>query len=497
LDIPIIETNGINKSYYGNRVLKDINFDLRKGEVLGLVGENGAGKSTLIKILSGVVRADSGNISIEGIQKETYDMKVAGESGISVVFQELSLANNLTVADNIFIGNFPQNKLGSIDKKKVHRQTTALLKQFNVDIQSNELVGDLSIGKRQIVEILKAVSKNPKVLILDEPTSSLEKNEIEILFSFIQSLRTSGYSIIYITHFLEEVFTIVDRVFVLRDGNSIGVFNPDEINEKKLIELMINQSADQYMTYETRIKRDLQNFISIENLSKHGSFSDFNLHIKKGEIVGLAGVVGCGKDAVCKALAGVMSTNSGTIRINEKAVSVRNPVEALQNGIILLPENRKTEGLFLDQDVKNNIYASAIKRVSVNGWIKEKKVRALSEEYRKKMHIKLHSLGQEVRYLSGGNQQKILLAKCIAADPRLLIALDPTRGIDVKAKKDIHTIFSDLAQKGYSILMISSELEELLNVCDRVISMVDGRITAEFDREDFRLQDVLLSIHKA
>ncbi|MFA5514204.1 MAG: sugar ABC transporter ATP-binding protein, partial [Sphaerochaetaceae bacterium] len=486
----------ISKSYYGNKVLKEINFDLNKGEVLGLVGENGAGKSTLIKILSGVVKADTGTIKIDGEQRDNYDVKTANEFGISVVFQELSLANNLTVADNIFIGNFPQNLFGAVDKKRVHKQTNELLKRFDVDIKSNELVGNLSIGKKQIVEILKAVSKNPKVLILDEPTSSLEKTEIDILFSFIRTLKNSGYSIIYITHFLEEVFTIVDRVFVLRDGSKVGVYTPKEIDEKKLIELMINQDADEYMKYEDREKRNLEEFIKIENLTKKSDFEDFSVNIKKGEILGIAGVVGCGKDAVCKALAGVISIDSGNIYLDDKKIIIKNPVDALQNGIVLLPENRKTDGLFLDHDVKSNIYSSAIKKVSVNGWIREKKVQTLSAEYRKKMSIRLHSLNQQVRYLSGGNQQKILLAKCIAPDPMLLIAMDPTRGIDVKAKKDIHTIFTDLADKGYSILMISSDLEELLNVCDRVVSMVNGKITAEFERENFNLQEVLLSIHK-
>lgn len=496
MDTPIITTSEINKSYYGNRVLKDIDFDLNRGEVLGLVGENGAGKSTLIKILSGVVKADSGIINIDGEQWENYDVKTANDYGISVVFQELSLANNLTVADNIFIGNYPQKALGIVDKKRVNQQTDELLKRFDVDIKSTELVGDLSIGKKQIVEILKAVSKNPKVLILDEPTSSLEKTEIEILFSFINTLKKSGYSIIYITHFLEEVFTIVDRVFVLRDGSKVGVYSPKEIDEKKLIELMINQDADEYLKYEDREKRNLKDFFKIDKLTKKGFFEDVSVTIKKGEILGIAGVVGCGKDAVCKALAGVVSIDSGHVYVDDEEITIKNPVNALDNGIILLPENRKTEGLFLDHDVKSNIYSSAIKKVSVNGWIKEKKVKELSAEYREKMSIRLHSINQQVRYLSGGNQQKILLAKCIAPDPMLLIVMDPTRGIDVKAKKDIHTIFTDLAERGYSILMISSDLEELLNVCDRVVSMVNGKITAEFERENFNLQDVLLSIHK-
>lgn len=492
----LLEARNITKAFYGNKVLDDVSFDLDYGEVLGLVGQNGAGKSTLVKILTGAYQLDSGTIHIEGKLTKLTDIHTANESGIALVFQELSLAPNMTVADNIFIGNIPTDSLGLVDKKKLYQQARELIEKFAVDIKLDDLVQNLSIGKRQIVEILKAISKKPKVLILDEPTSSLEEAEIQVLFNFIEELKKNKLSIIYISHHMSEIFRIVDRVMVLRDGRKIGIYNREEINVEELIRLMINQDFSSF--FGGLEKRVIQNepVIEIKGLTREPSFRDVNLVVNRGEILGITGIVGCGKTELCQAIYGVIHVKRGEVYLNKEKIPLTGPSEVKRRGILFIPENRKTQGLFLNDSVQNNTIACILSKVSRKGFLMNGKIREIAERYIDNLNIKVRSLDQIIRFLSGGNQQKVLVSKCVAAEPKLLIAMDPTRGIDVGSKADIHRLLNELARKGLAIIMVSSELDELTNMCDRIVVMNNGRITKSFLRDEFNTGQILLSIHQ-
>lgn len=474
-----------------------MSFDLDYGEVLGLVGQNGAGKSTLVKILTGAHQPDEGTIQIESKPAKLDDIRTANESGIALVFQELSLAPNMTVADNIFVGNIPVDALGIIDRKKLYLKTQDLIKRFAVDIKPDDLVENLSVGKRQIVEILKAISKKPKVLILDEPTSSLEESEIQVLFNFIEELKKNRLSIIYISHHMSEIFRIVDRVMVLRDGKKIGIYRREEVNVEALIRLMINQDLDEFKggSDQTYVRDDPM--LEIRGLTSGSAFRDIDLVVNKGEILGITGIVGCGKNELCQALYGVFPVTRGEMYLDNKKIALKGPSESKKHGILLLPENRKTDGLFLNDSAQNNIIASILSKVSQRGFLKNSKIREIAEHYRVKLKIKLQSLDQTVRFLSGGNQQKILVAKCVAAEPKLLVAMDPTRGIDIASKADIHRLLHELARKGMAIIMISSDLDELISMCDRIAVMNYGKISHTFQRDQFNTGQLLLSMQQS
>lgn len=493
----LLEVQGISKAFYGNKVLDDVSFNLDYGEVLGLVGQNGAGKSTLVKILTGAYQLDGGTIHIEGKLTRLTDIHTANENGIALVFQELSLAPNMTVADNIFVGNIPTNRLSIVNKKKLYLQTRELIEKFGIDIKPDDLVKNLSIGKRQIVEILKAISKKPKILILDEPTSSLEEAEIQVLFKFIEELKKNKFSIIYISHHMSEIFQIVDRVMVLRDGKKIGIYNREEINVEELIRLMINQDFNLFFGgLEKRVIKD-EPVLEIKGLTREPLFREVNLVVNRGEILGITGIVGCGKTELCQAIYGVVRAQRGEIYVDSKKISLTGPSGAKDRGILFIPENRKTQGLFLNDSVQNNTIACILSKVSQRGFLKNRKIRKIAEHYINNLNVKLRSLDQIMRFLSGGNQQKVLVAKCVAAEPKLLIAMDPTRGIDVGSKADIHRLLHELARKGLAIIMVSSELDELINMCDRIVVMNNGRITKSFPRDQLNTGRILLSMHQS
>ncbi len=493
----LLDVQNISKAFYGNKVLDDVSFDLDYGEVLGLVGQNGAGKSTLVKILTGAYQSDSGSIYIEGKLAKLNDIHTANNSGVALVFQELSLAPNLTVAENIFIGNIPADRFGMIDKRKLYQETQELLSKFDVDIRPDDLIQELSIGKRQIVEILKAISKKPMVLILDEPTSSLEEAEINVLFSFIEELKKNRLSIIYISHHMSEIFRIVDRVMILRDGKKVGMFNRDEIDVKELIRMMINQDFDSFFGNVDRGTFQNDTAMKLENLTKEPLFRNVSLEVKKGEILGITGIVGCGKNELCKAIYGAIKFEKGEVYVEGMRVSVKSPSDAKRAGIVLLPENRKNEGLFLNDSIQNNTIACILPKVSSHGFLNKEKIRVVAERYISRLKIKLRSQKQIIRFLSGGNQQKVLVAKCVAAEPKLLITMDPTRGIDVASKADIHRHLHELARKGLAIIMVTSDIDELINICDRILVMNNGVITKSFLHDQFNTGQILLSMHQS
>lgn len=487
----------MTKAFYGNTVLDHVDFDLGYGEVLGLVGQNGAGKSTLVKILTGVYQKDGGSIKIEGKEAVLDSIQSANASGISIVFQELSLALNMTVADNIFIGDYPTDSLNLVKKKELYKKTQELLDRFNVDIRPTDLVGSLTSGRRQIVEIIKAISKNPKVLILDEPTSSLEEKEIQTLFEFIRNLKANNYSIIYISHHMSEVFEIVDNLLVLRDGKKVRACSKDEITTQELIALMIGKEFHGGGSSDGEVRKiDGPAVLEVKNLSDGKNFHDVSFSVAKGEVLGIAGIIGCGKTELCETIYALHKATSGQVLINGEPVNLRTPSDCKKHNLLLIPENRKTQGLFLNFSVKNNMITCVLKKLSKFGFLQNKKIGGVIDTYQESLHIKMASPNQIVRFLSGGNQQKVLIAKCIADDPQILIAMDPTRGIDVAAKADIHQIIHDLSDRGLSVLVISSELDEVMKMADRILVMNSGRITEEYLRGSFNEEEIMVAMHQ-
>lgn len=495
--VDLLEARNICKSFYGNIVLDNISFSLKRKKVLGLLGQNGAGKSTLVKILTGAYQKDSGDFLIENEPADFTTIKEANDAGIALVFQELSLSLNMSVADNIFVNNWPTNEMGIVKKEELISKTQELLNNFDIQIDPNEKVSKLSNGERQIVEILKAVSKDPKILILDEPTSSLEKNEIDILFHFINELKQNNYSIIYISHHMNEIFEICDDVLVLRDGKKvlekpIGATNMDE-----LISEMVGHAQKREERRDKTKEISDHAVLEVKHLSNHLYYEDINFTLREGEVLGISGIVGSGKQRLCESLFGITHPDSGVIEIEGRPIKVTDPYTARENGILLIPENRKTEGLFLDNNVRNNMIVSVLDEVS-NGWfLDNNKIQQVVEKYKDATKIKMNDDSDTIRYLSGGNQQKVLVSKVLAAKPKVLIAMDPTRGIDVTAKADIHDILYALSQEDLSILLISSEVDELITLSDRILVMNSGKLVREYQQDEFDENEITLAMHKS
>lgn len=497
MDNKLLVAKDISKSFFLNKVLYDIDFSIDYGEILGLIGENGAGKSTLVKILTGVYKPDTGYIIFNGSKVDIENINVAKNLGIGIVFQELSLVDNLSVADNIFIGKIPSNKLGFIDKKKLYKITDRLIDKFKVDIKPYEIVGRLSIGNKQIVEILKAISSDPKLLILDEPTSSLEKNEKENLFKLIKELKNNNYSIIYISHYLDEVLNITDNILVLRDGKKVGVFKTNEVNKEELIKLMINKDIKEFFSVDSKLNKSNEVLLEVKNLSDNEILKNISFKLYKGEILGLVGLLGSGTINTCKAIFGLSKNISGEIFIKGKKISKISPIIAKNNKIAFIPEDRKAYGLYLNDNVTYNIISTILNRVSRLTFLSNKKIIGITTYFIKLLNIKISNIYQRVKYLSGGNQQKILISKSLAYDPEILIALDPTRGVDVGTKEDIHKILKEASEKGTGILLVSSELDEVINMSDRILVFVKGNITKVIDKKDFDNFQITLAINRS
>ena len=492
----LLQVEGITKSFFGNEVLSSVDFEIDHGQVLGLVGENGAGKSTLIKIITGVYQPDKGTIHVNGKLTSINDVAVARRLGISVVFQELSLSPNLTVAENIFVGRMPGNALGMLRRPRLYKMTQELIERFHVPIRPADVVENLSIGNRQIVEILKAVAQQPKLLILDEPTSSLEAEETQELFKLIRALKENDYSIVYISHHLNEVFEIADKIMVLRDGRKVGVFDNRDISMGDLVLHMINKDVKEFFAVDA-IDKAINGEVILEarNLSKTGSYSELSFSLHAGEILGLAGIVGCGKVEVCRTLFGILQPDSGEIYLKGMRISIASPSEAIQQKIMFLPESRKTEGLFPRDTVRQNLIASVLQKVARSVFVSREKVDALVRHFVELLRIKIVSADQRVVYLSGGNQQKVLVSKCLAAKPQVLIAVDPTRGIDIGSKAEIHRILHEIAATGVGIMLVSSELDEVIAMSDRIVVLAEGKISKVLPKREFDYHTIRLAMH--
>jgi ribose transport system ATP-binding protein len=493
----LLEAKKISKSFFSNKVLDDIDFSINYGEILGLIGENGAGKSTLVKILTGVYKPDTGYITIDGLKVDIENINIAKNLGIGIVFQELSLVGNLSVADNIFIGKIPSNKIGFIDKKRLYQMTGKMIDKFKVNIKPDDIVGKLSIGNKQIVEILKAISSNPKLLILDEPTSSLEKNEKENLFKLIKELKKDNYSIIYISHYLDEILSITDNILVLRDGKKIGIFKKDEVNKEELIRMMINKDIKEYFSSDIKKIKLSEVLMEARNISDGEILQNISFKLYRGEILGLVGLLGSGTINICKAIFGLSKNITGDIFLKGNKIVKISPVIAKNNNISFIPEDRRASGLFLNDTVSNNIIAAILKSVSKLNFLSNKKIINVTKHFVDLLNIKISNINQRVIYLSGGNQQKILVSKCIAFNPEILIAVDPTRGIDVGSKEDIHRILREASKKGTGVLLVSSELDEVINMSDRILIFVKGKITKVIHKNDFDNYQITLAINRS
>lgn len=482
----LLETKNISKNFPGVMALKNVNFEVYAGEVIGLVGENGAGKSTLMKILAGVYNIESGSIQFKGQDYRPRGPNDAQNLGISAIYQELSLVPYLTVAENIYLNREPRIRYspGLINYPKMNRDAQELLTELHLSIPANMMVGKLPIAAQQMVEITGAISRSAHLIIMDEPTSSLASNDIDLLFTLIRRLRDQGIATIFIGHRMEEVLGIADRIIVMRDGERVGTLPIAEATNEEVIRLMVGRKVDLYPKQTPEIGTSV---LEVRNLSDGNYIQDVSFTVHRGEIVGMAGLIGAGRTEVARMIFGADSKKSGQIFIDGVETNIKSPIQAVKAGLGLIPEDRKMQGLVLGMDVMENITLSILKRISgFLGLIRRKQRQDVAERYWKRLDIQTPGLWQTVRNLSGGNQQKVVIAKWLSMNPKLLILDEPTRGIDIRAKTEVHSLMSELASQGIGILMISSELPEILGMSDRVIVMSNGQIAGEFLREQLQ-----------
>ncbi|MDP6114488.1 MAG: sugar ABC transporter ATP-binding protein [Planctomycetota bacterium] len=487
---PLLEVKHVTKRFPGVRALHRVSMHLNRGEVVAVIGENGAGKSTLMKILAGVQEHDEGEILVNGSPARIDSVQKALDLGISLIHQELNLSDNLDVGANIFLGREPM-KFGLIDTRKIYAESRKFLDKVGLDCQASTIVGELPIGRQQLVEIAKALSVNARVLIMDEPTSSLSERETEYLFRVVKDLRDQGVSIVYISHRLGEVKELADRVVVLRDGDNAGDLGSDEISHDNMVSLMVGRDISEF--YHHRDHRPGAPVLEVEDLIvPEWPMHKLSFKVHAGEIVGLAGLVGAGRTEMLKALFGVNHPLGGKVIINGEEVTPKNAREAMDAGMALVPENRKEEGLFLEMTVTENISLPGLEDNCKSGvFIDSDQERSVTDEMIRKLNIRTPGPDQELQYLSGGNQQKVVLGKWLSLEPGLLLLDEPTRGIDVGAKEEIYALIEDLAERGMAILFVSSEMEEILGLSDRAIVMHEGRITGGLSREQLSEETVM------
>ncbi len=476
----LVLMEGIEKSFPGVHALSSCRFELRTGEVHALVGENGAGKSTLMKVLAGVYHKDAGSIFYKGREVVIPNPRAAQLLGISMVHQELNLMNHLTVAQNIFIGREPRQRLPFLlDENKINSQAQELFDTLHMKLDPRTRVADLTVAKQQMVEIAKALSFNSEVLIMDEPTAALTETEIEDLFRIIRQLREKGVGVVHISHRLEELKQISDRITVMRDGHYIDTVQTEETSIDKIINMMVGRTIYE-SSPEVPENASQEVVLEVKNLNRGRAIKEVCFNLKRGEILGFAGLVGAGRTEVARAIFGADPIDSGEIYVHGQKVRIKSPNDAVKYGIGYLSEDRKRYGVTLGMDVKNNLVLATFRRfLGFFGWVNDVRIRSTAEHYVNALSIKTPSLQQLVRNLSGGNQQKVVVGKWLTADTEILIFDEPTRGIDVGAKSEIYRLLNDLAQQGKAIIMISSELPEILRMSHRVVVMCEGEITGE------------------
>jgi ABC-type sugar transport system ATPase subunit len=484
---PLVLMEGISKSFPGVQALDSVDLEVRTGEVLALVGENGAGKSTLMKILSGAHRKDGGRILLAGEEVEIESPHHAQKLGVSIIYQEFNLTRNQTVAANIFMAREPRSRglgglLGFVDRRRMEEDARKVLQRIRARFPPDALVRDLSVAQQQMVEIAKAIAVKAKILIMDEPTAALGESETEVLFETVRGLKAEGIAIIFITHRLEEMFRIADRVVVLRDGQRVGELPIAEATPERVVQMMVGRSLSEVFRKETAEIADP--ILDVRGLSRRGAVKDVSFTLRRGEILGFAGLVGAGRTETARLLFGADARDAGEILLEGKPLHISSPSGAVKAGIGLVPEDRGMQGLVLKLPVQENIVLATLNRHSAAGWMDRLGISRTAREYVELLSIKTPHLGQKAMLLSGGNQQKVVLAKWLASQPKVLIMDEPTRGIDVGAKAEVHALMSQLAREGIGIIMISSDLPEIMAMSDRIVVMHEGSIAAILDRSE-------------
>ena len=490
-EFPVLSMEDIFKAFSGVTVLRNVKLQVARGEVHALMGENGAGKSTLMKILSGIVQKDGGTIRLQGKQVDIRTPREALTLGIAMIHQELNPVRAMTVSENIFLGKEPCHRFTTVvNRNKQRAQTLELFREIGIPIDPDAKMADLSVAEMQLVEIVKAISSNAGILIMDEPTSALSDREVARLFDLIRGLKAKGISIIYISHKMDEIFRISDTITVLRDGQYIDTRPAYEMDHDTLVKLMVGREISQLFPSSNAVKGEVS--LEVEGLTKEGVFEDISFKVRSGEILGVAGLMGAGRSEVLETIFGLRAADSGSIKINGRQVRVGSPADAIHHRLALITEDRQQTGLNLKGSVKDNITLIDLKNFSRFGQvIDSKKENAAADAAIAELRIKTRNRNQKVRTLSGGNQQKVVLAKWLLNEPQIIILDEPTRGIDIGAKSEIYKVIAQLAAAGKTIIMISSELEEIMGLCDRAIVLAHGKIMAEFARDAFCQEEIL------
>jgi ribose transport system ATP-binding protein len=488
--IPVIEMKGISKSFSGNKVLDHVDFQLLPGEVHALMGENGAGKSTLIKILTGIYERNEGTVLVKGKEVHFHNPKEAEQSGIAVIHQELNIIPELTVYENMFLGKeLTVGRFGFTKDKEMKKKTKEYLNRLGIEIDPNMEAGKLSVGQQQMIEIARAVAANTEVLIMDEPTAALTDREIEALFKVISSLKKQGVGIIYVSHRMEEIFQICDRISVLRDGQFIDVKEVAKTNFDEIVKLMVGrQLGDRFPERDTKIGQER---FRVENLTSKGSFENIDFSVNQGEIIGVAGLMGAGRTEIMQAIFGYRHLDAGKLFIDGKEVTIKNPHDAIQAGIAFVTEDRKSQGLILDLSVRENFSITNLTKISNKSLISSQKEVSMVDEMIEKLRVKTSGRELSVKSLSGGNQQKIVIGKWLGMNPKILILDEPTRGVDVGAKKEIYQLINDLTKQGVAIIMVSSELPEILGMSDRILVIHEGKLAGVLDKSDASQEKIM------
>ncbi len=481
----ILEMREISKSFSGNLVLDKVNFTLKRGEVHSLVGANGAGKSTLVKILNGIYAADAGEIVIDGSPAAILQSSDAGKYGISFVHQELNICPDLSVAENIMVGRLEQNRLGLYDAKATCRKARTLIDMIQVKLDVEAPVRSLRAAEKQIIEILKALTTNAKILVLDEPTSSLNEHEKKVFFDIVAKLKAQGVSIIFISHFLEDVLLISDQVTVLKDGVNNGVFQARHINKEELITAMMGKAIHKRENRRKSVDDATPGALELRGLNSLNRFQDIDLTVRKGQVLGVCGLLGAGKTELARAIFGLDAFDSGTIRVDGRELGGITPEVMMAKGVAFVSEDRKVEGFVPLLSIRENSTLSILKKITGRlGLVKERRQSELGRNLSQRMTVKCSSIEQPVVSLSGGNQQKVIIARCVASHPKVFILDEPTRGVDVYAKSEIYGILAQMAADGVGIIIFSSELEELLEVCDEIVAIRKGKIVGRVNAAD-------------
>ena len=485
-----IEMKGIDKSFGTNQVLKNAGFLLRDGEVHALMGENGAGKSTLMKILTGVYTRDAGTVIVDGKEVEYHNPQEAEKAGIVFIYQELNVMFDLTVEENLFMGKEITNGFGICDKKAMRKKAKEVLDMMGVDINPAAVMSELSVGQQQMIEICKALMVDAKVIIMDEPTAALTQSETDALFKVIHSLRKKGVSMVYISHRMEEIFELCDRITVLRDGSYIGTEEIKDIDMNDIVKMMIGREIGE--RFPARDVKLGQEVLKVEKLTSPGVFHDISFSVRAGEVLGVSGLMGAGRTEIMQAIFGNLPLESGKIYIDGKETVIKNPEAAMKAGIGFITEDRKTEGLMLEKSIEENISLANLGKVSGKNHVLSSSVEdALVKKGIEEFHIRCFGPSHECGNLSGGNQQKVVLAKWIYTEPKILILDEPTRGVDIGAKKEIYSVINEMAAKGVAIIMVSSELPEVLGMSDRVMVVREGEVRGIIGKEEANQENVM------